>query len=911
MTLKRVILLSLILLALFVVGGAWKHSTAAPSPLAVPPGSAPGFYLVGNKNLDPGDFHQAGDMQYFWWRQLNPDPGVYTWDAVDSYLAQHAVDGKKVGLAIITYEGRGGYGSLPAPGFVRNDPAATYDGITTEQLYDGGFEEGLYGWEATAPAEAVSSPVLSGSRALSLGGLTDSTGRVSQSKVRIPNSLRKGEISYWWRVESLEPAGSGNDTLTVELLEDGSVFKTVQIHTSAAARDTWMRFTFDVTPYEGRRAELRFTASNDGTAPTTFYLDEISIKVTPIVLKFWSARYLEAYRSFVQQLGARYRNDDRIAFVAMGTGQYGETRASDYADQDASRSAGLTSELWIETVNTITDYYIDAFSENGVMGQNLLLQMAPYQFVPRERREFSVYAAERGVGLSYNGLYPDTNVALACGRQPEDFDCAGAYDQLVAYNNRVPIAFETYAYMLPNPDDFYWGLINAMDKKADYIRMSNYVDWYLGPGDTANTEWTGLMAWANRWLGRDLTDTPSVWVAMREHRNPIAYGDTGYTEFKSDWPQLGNYQFWLYQLDDVEGGRTVPETNEQATGGQPVGLGNCPYEPCYPSAYNPQLPTDRRAWVIRRTDQASGNPFMWFDVDDGYMTGDGNQVEILVTYWDHGTDRWTLRHRDSDGVEQLAVPAESSDPWVQKHNTGTFVTVTFPLSNTQFSNTMAGGADFAIDSRSENGEADGDEWIHFVEVIKIAGPAPLPTPSRTPTPSPTTGPTRTPTPTWTPSATPTGTPPPTNTPSATPTATSTPTNTATPSPTPTDTPSPTPSPTATRVPYGVLSGIAFEDTNESGVFEEGVDQALSGAEIRLYRQTGQMAALWITADNGRYTFTNLEPDRTYRIVEKPPSGYAPAPVSDLSLYLPAGEPKIVDFGHIRFKTMYLPVLQKD
>ena len=43
----------------------------------------------------------------------------------------------------------------------------------------------------------------------------------------------------------------------------------------------------------------------------------------------------------------------------------------------------------------------------------------------RERREFSEYAAQRGVGLSYNGLYPDTNVALACGRGPVDVDAAG------------------------------------------------------------------------------------------------------------------------------------------------------------------------------------------------------------------------------------------------------------------------------------------------------------------------------------------------------------------------------------------------------------------------------------------------------------------------------------------------------
>lgn len=935
---KRSLLFALLLIVTLVGGGTQLISNADTG--AVPDGSAPGFYLVGSKNLNPAQFHHAGDMQFFWWRTLNPAQGAFNWDSVDNYLSQHAINGKKVGIAITTYEGRRGAGINATPPFVRDNPAVNYDGVTTNQVYNSDFERGQQGWTLSGPATVVTSPVHGGAQALKLGGTLNSTAQAYQLNVRLPESLRSGQISLWWRVESSEPAGSANDSLRIELLENGAVFKTVQVVNSSASRNEWLNTTVDLSADPGHSAELRFTANNDGSAPTSFFIDDISLTVTPILLKFWASQYLQPYQAFVAALGQKYGNDARVEFIAIGTGLYGETQASDNEDNNATAAAGLTSNLWIQTVNTITDFYISGFTDGGQLRKSLILQAAPYQFVPRERREFSTYAAQRGVGISYNGLYPDTNVALRCGYGNPDFDCAGAYDQMVEFNDQVPIGFEAYAYMLPTPRDFYWGLLNAMDKKTDYIRMSSYQGWYLGPNDTPNTEWTDLMLWANRWLGKDLLDTPSVWVAMREHRNPIEYGSTGVIETRSDWPQLGNYQFWLYQRDDIAGGRTVPETNQATTGGQPIGLGNCPGSPCYPNAYNPQLPASaRQAWVIRRTDQSTGNPFMWFSVEDGYMVGSGYQAQIKVTYLDIGTDRWVLKYLDSNGVEQTATPEGSSDPWVQKGNSNTFKTATFALADSRFDNSMTGGADFVIDSRNQTGAEDGNEWIHFVEVIKVAGPPPAATPTRTATATPTFGPTRTPTPTWTPSATPTRTSTPTRTPTATvttsPTPTQTPSATATASPTATRTPSPspsasatatststptathtptatrtpTPTATATRSPYGVVQGVVYEDANGNGSFDSG-EPALAGAEVRLLSQSGQLLGLHVTSENGLYSFANLQANRTYRVIETEPFGYAPALIRDISLNVPAGDPVLLNFGHRRLALLFLPSIEK-
>ncbi len=220
----------------------------------------------------------------------------------------------------------------------------------------------------------------------------------------------------------------------------------------------------------------------------------------------------------------------------------------------------------------------------------------------------------------------------------------------------------------------------------------------------------------------------------------------------------------------------------------------------------------------------------------------------------------------------------------------------------------------------------------------------MPTPTHTATPSPTAGPTRTSTPTWTPSptrtTTPTATPAstntatatpsptasatPTHTPTATATSTATPTATATQTPTatptstptatatatPTRTPTATPTATPTRVPYGIVQGRVFHDVNANSNYDPGVDQPLAGARVELYNMSGQLLNLQITAANGQYNFTFLEADRTYRVVETPPAGFAPAQYSDVNVFVEAGVPVVLNFGHMPYKFAFLPAVSR-
>ncbi|HIQ04984.1 MAG TPA: hypothetical protein EYH31_04710, partial [Anaerolineae bacterium] len=476
--------------------------------------------------------------------------------------------------------------------------------------------------------------------------------------------------------------------------------------------------------------------------------------------QYWSAEYKSLYGTFIHALGARYRNDPRIEWVAIGIGTFGELHATDgdapwYPHQDRTALLNIlggdddvASAIWLQTAKEITDIYMDAFSEDGQLRKTLLVQVGSYTFKATERRDLADYAASLGIGLSNNDLYPDGNVRI----MGPDSNCPGCgkNDHILAHNHEVPIAFETYEYMLCTPTYAYWAMLNAADKRADYLRLS--VDLFYDEEGNDRTENLAIFEYIRPYIGATVDNTPSVWVAMREHRNPwIACRGR---EDASWYPQLGNYDFYMEQDDSVPGGHTVPETNDS----QVTGLGWCPNPPagsyCYEYPYNPDLPPGREGWVARRTDQATGNPYIWFKVDDGYLYGPSNAVTITVTYADVGSDRWALRYQCAGG-ECTAAPQGSSDPWVQKTDSRTWKQAVFVLTDANLSNGLAGGSDFRLDCLG-----DGDEHIHFVDLTRTGG-------SGVPTPTPSTL-----TPTWTPTHTPTpvGTPPtPTPTPTVTPT----------------------------------------------------------------------------------------------------------------------------------------------
>ncbi|NLE76110.1 MAG: hypothetical protein GX605_05090, partial [Chloroflexi bacterium] len=380
-----------------------------------------------------------------------------------------------------------------------------------------------------------------------------------------------------------------------------------------------------------------------------------------VIPRYWNQTYLTKHANWIRAIGARYDGDPRIAWVEIGTGIYGESTPCENDFDPCLQAAGLTGDLWVQTVNSIVDVYREAFPTTPLM-----LQMAPFFLDNHERKAFTDHAAALGIGFKHNGLRFDGDALT--NRDPlSSLYAALQHDPMFTHGHKVPVGWETYGYMLPGLQGTLWGVLTALDRHSDYIVMDKYL--------TQEPARYPYLEFANRYLGRSIDDTPSVWVALRETSPQYTW-----------YPDRGNYEFWLYQVDAVPGGRTVPAWEVSSA----------------PEGY-----------YTRRTDQGSGNPYMYFNVDDRYLYGGQNTVEVSVTYYDSGTDRWELQY---DAVDN----AYKSAGVVAKQNSGQWKTKSWVLNDARFANSQTGGgahvgSDFRLWSRD-----DGDDYFHMIDVERIA-----------------------------------------------------------------------------------------------------------------------------------------------------------------------------------------------
>ena len=153
-----------------------------------------------------------------------------------------------------------------------------------EQLTNGGFEARVAPWLVSGTgvtyASAGNAP-RSGTGNLTFGAATNVAGEVYQ-QFTIPAGSAPS-LSFALAVLSSDPSGTAqNDQLAVEVRNSsGTRLATLATYSNlnkTSAGTYVMRSGFSLARYAGQTVRLQFRATNNATLPTTFRLDDVSVK---------------------------------------------------------------------------------------------------------------------------------------------------------------------------------------------------------------------------------------------------------------------------------------------------------------------------------------------------------------------------------------------------------------------------------------------------------------------------------------------------------------------------------------------------------------------------------------------------------------------------------------------------------
>ncbi|MEW5988651.1 MAG: hypothetical protein AB1791_18645 [Chloroflexota bacterium] len=88
-----------------------------------------------------------------------------------------------------------------------------------------------------------------------------------------------GRLSFWWQMISLDSTTTAYDYLRVQLYNtNGQLLATVRTLNNTGPRNRWRQETINLAPAAGQTVWLRFTTTTNGSLPTVFFVDDVSLR---------------------------------------------------------------------------------------------------------------------------------------------------------------------------------------------------------------------------------------------------------------------------------------------------------------------------------------------------------------------------------------------------------------------------------------------------------------------------------------------------------------------------------------------------------------------------------------------------------------------------------------------------------
>lgn len=254
------------------------------------------------------------------------------------------------------------------------------------------------------------------------------------------------------------------------------------------------------------------------------------------------------------------------------------------------------------------------------------------------------------------------------------------------------IADKSRVFATENEDfSSLWKPVSSFDKyyywkMAHLCALKLRMNWIFPKWNEA-AERPKLTAWLKLSLGKKAAESPDAWVALRQYFP--GKGD------KKD--NVRNFERWLTHRNVRPDGMTKPT-----------------YRIDYPASYAKSLNgnSDTSAWSYEalRTDIASGSKYMYFSVDDDFMSPGSHRVQIKVTWRDDAVGTWHVDYDAADGsiYKRCNVSAKGDGKWK---------TSTLTIKDAGFANRQVSGNDFRLVSDGQT-----DLVVRFVRVIRLDPP---------------------------------------------------------------------------------------------------------------------------------------------------------------------------------------------
>ena len=174
--------------------------------------------------------------------------------------------------------------STGSSGFMQDTTPA----VCGELVSDGCFEARGANWRERS---AGGHPLIShyyphtGQWGAFLGGTNNADDLLSQQIVLPSDTIITAMV--WWAIATEEP-GVGFDRMTMSVLHpDGTLLRDLFTVDSSAMVNQWDQVEANLTQYAGQTVMLRFRAMTNGSSPTDFYVDDVSIMTRSVALRLY------------------------------------------------------------------------------------------------------------------------------------------------------------------------------------------------------------------------------------------------------------------------------------------------------------------------------------------------------------------------------------------------------------------------------------------------------------------------------------------------------------------------------------------------------------------------------------------------------------------------------------------------